>query len=136
MAIFTVHSKAGTDAGDAIFVRDSFQVWAFIFGPLWLLAKGFWLILLVYLALFAGLAFALHHFMLPPGPLMALALLAHGLIGLEAAKLRADRLERRGFETVAVVQGSRRDDAERRYFGAIRPSGPANDRSAGRAEGL
>ena len=28
MAIFTVHSKAGTDAGDAIFVRDSFHVWA------------------------------------------------------------------------------------------------------------
>ena len=100
-------------------MRDGFRFWAFIFGPLWLLARGFWLIFLVYLAILAGVAFALHALALPQGALGAFIILAHLLLGLEAAHLLANRLDRRGAATVAVVQGSRLDDAERRYFGLI-----------------
>ena len=55
MTTYTVHeppARAGEAAGDPdrfVFVRDGFYFWAFLFGPLWLLWRRLWLVLLLYL---------------------------------------------------------------------------------------
>jgi hypothetical protein len=122
MAIFTVHmpNEAGLSAEDAafeaVFIRDRFNWAAFLFGPLWLLAKRLWLPLLAYLVaatLFGILAVA---FRLPPYALGAVDILVSLLIGCEAPDLLRLKLDRRGFSELGVVQGTRLDDAERRFF--------------------
>src|SRR4051794_11415266 len=59
MPVYTVHAPARQNLGGGptsiaaadkfVFVRDGFHVWAFVFGPLWLLFHRLWLALLGYL---------------------------------------------------------------------------------------
>ena len=51
MPVYTVHAPGagGTDLRSTdrfVFVRDGFHFWAFLFGPLWLVAHRLWLALL------------------------------------------------------------------------------------------
>src|ERR1700724_2364046 len=56
MPVYTVHAPQGADTAVRdgtdrfVFVRDGFFVWAFIFGPVWLLWHRLWLALLGYVA--------------------------------------------------------------------------------------
>ncbi|MGH6743004.1 MAG: DUF2628 domain-containing protein, partial [Bradyrhizobium sp.] len=56
MPTYTVHvppPKAGETTSDPqrfVFVRDGFHFWAFLLGPLWLLFRRLWLVLLGYVA--------------------------------------------------------------------------------------
>ena len=124
MAVFTVHLKqAGVDdrrriALDAVFLKDGFSAAAFVFGPFWLLVSRLWLAAIVYVALASVLAFLALALHLPPIAALMLTLLLNLLLGFEAGNLLRGRLERRGFGTVNVVQGTKLDDAERRFFAA------------------
>ena len=44
-----------------VFVRDGFNVWAFLLTPLWLLRRRLWLVLLIYLVVTFGLELAMHY---------------------------------------------------------------------------
>ena len=62
MPVFTVHEpppREGDDAAAAtdrfVFVRDRFSIWAFLFGPLWMIWRRLWLVLLIYLVAMAAL---------------------------------------------------------------------------------
>ncbi|MBY0613453.1 MAG: DUF2628 domain-containing protein [Beijerinckiaceae bacterium] len=129
MAIYTVHVKQGIPgvddrrraAIDAVFLRDGFSPAAFVFGPFWLLANRLWLAALVYAALAVTLAFVATVLHLPPAAASLLTLLLNLLLGLEARNLVREKLERRGFAAVKVVQGTKLDDAERRFFAAWQP---------------
>src|SRR5687768_3953512 len=54
MAVYTVHEPPHEDPAEAdtdqfVFVRDGFYFWAFLFGPLWMIWRRLWLVLLLYL---------------------------------------------------------------------------------------
>ena len=58
MKTWTVHLRPGPPGADPDFVlvREGFSWLAFLFGPLWLAARGLWLALLLYLAALVPLA--------------------------------------------------------------------------------
>ncbi len=61
MTTYTVHESptssggAAADAERLVFVRDGFYFWAFLLGPLWILWRRLWLVLLLYLVFEAAL---------------------------------------------------------------------------------
>ena len=60
MPVYTVHAPVATDASIAAtdkftFVRDGFHVWAFVFGPLWLVANRLWLALVGWIVAMAAI---------------------------------------------------------------------------------
>src|SRR5271156_2460240 len=64
MPVYTVHAPVATDASIAAtdkftFVRDGFHVWAFVFGPLWLVANRLWLALVGWMVALAAIDFAM-----------------------------------------------------------------------------
>ena len=57
MTVYTVHEPPPRE-GEAddrpdrfVFVRDGFYFWAFLLGPLWMLWRRLWLVLLLYVVL-------------------------------------------------------------------------------------
>src|SRR5688572_18521269 len=60
MPVYTVYepplrkSDEAADAADRfVFVRDKFSMWAFVFGPLWMIWRRLWLVLLLYVVAMA-----------------------------------------------------------------------------------
>ncbi len=118
MTLYTIHAlspEAGAvDPVSLAFVKDGFSWPAFFFGPLWLVFRRMWLVLagwLVVAILLAGLRFAL-----PGGTADTVGLLAMLLFAFEANDLRRWTLDRAGWRTLAVSEGRRRAEAERRFF--------------------
>lgn len=124
MAVYTVHQpplRAGAASPEVerfIFVRDGFYLWAFLLGPLWMLWRRMWLVLLGYVLLWVGLSVATRALGASPAAVALVGLLIALLIGLEASTLRRFTLRRRGYANVGVVSGDDLEDAERRFFDA------------------
>ena len=124
MAIFTVHMKPAQigiedrskPALDAVFLKDGFSWAAFLFAPLWLLLNRLWFGFVIYLGVVALLSLLAGWLHIPPPALSAIMLLVNLALGFEARNLQRDRLARKGFSTINVVQGTKLDDAERRFF--------------------
>lgn len=126
MAIYLVHepvaAKPGRSTADrAVFVKDRFSWGAFLFGPAWLLLRGQWLVLLIYIAALGGLLLGLAVYA-PAGLAYApwFVFCFHLLLGFEATSIRSATLNRWGRPMTGVVAGKDLDDCERRYF-ATRP---------------
>lgn len=126
MAVYTVYvpdfgerrrSEAESYAAlpDAVFVREGFSRAAFFLGPFWLAWSRLWIVLIIWFAIFALLAFEAPRY-LSTGPILLIGLLLEFLLGLEANNLRRGELTRRGFRLRDVATGVRRADAERIYF--------------------
>jgi hypothetical protein len=121
MSVYTVHEPQ-TGAGESVnpdryvFVRDGFHVWAFLLGPLWMVWRGLWLVLLGYLVMLAALGVGLYAARVPDGAVAAIGFLIALLIGFEASTLRRWTLRRNGFSEVAAVVGDDVESAERRFF--------------------
>jgi hypothetical protein len=131
MAVYTVHQpplrKGGTapDPDRFVLVRDGFYFWAFLFGPLWMIWRRLWLVLVLFVAAMIGLGLALQA-LGAPVLVRALAMLAVALlVGLEAATLRRWTLARRGWTNIGVVVGDDLESAERRFFAHWIESGGA-----------
>jgi len=124
MSVYTVHepplraSEAAPNPERFVFVRDGFYFWAFLFSALWMLWHRMWLILLVYVAVVAGIETALRYAGTSRPLLAFVGLLIALLVGIEAATLRRFNLARRGWKNVGVVSGDNLEDAERRFFDA------------------
>lgn len=124
MTVYTVHEpplrkgEASANPERFEFVRDGFYFWAFLLGPFWMLWRRLWVVLVLYLLLWAALEAGLWlteagswgHFL----ALLVLAL----LVGLEASTLRRWTLTRNGWKNVGVVVGDDAESAERRFFSA------------------
>ncbi len=138
MSVYTVHepplraSEAAPNPERFIFVRDGFYFWAFLFSALWMLWHRMWLILLVYVAVVAGIETALRYTGVSRPLLAFVGLLIALLVGIEAATLRRFKLARRGWKNVGVISGDNLEDAERRFFDAWvrRASGASPEPSA------
>jgi hypothetical protein len=121
MTSFTVHLPP-TPPGErpapekAVFLRDGFSTWAFIFGPLWFMWKRAWLPAVLWslvLAVLAGLGVLLKI----PADAMSFAALAVALfLGFEGCRLLAWSLQRRGYVESDVVIGENEEEAELVYF--------------------
>ena len=106
MAVYSVHMRPISEhpnPDEFVFVRDGFSLWAFLFGPFWMLRHRLWLVLLIYLAVVIALAAALHFLGASPGAKVAAGFLLCFLVGFEAATLRRFGLARRGSNELGIV---------------------------------
>jgi hypothetical protein len=101
-----------------VFVREGFNIWAFLFGPLWMMRRRLWLVLIVYAAVIAGIEFGLRRLGIAWPARLQVYLLIELLIGIEAANLRAGTLLRRGWRDCGIVIADGPELAERRFFDA------------------
>lgn len=111
MRVFTIHARDGQKPR-ARLVPEGFSVWALVFGALWLLWRGLWLVLLGYLALAAAIAFLPSPWEGPAG--IALQL----LLGFHAHDLERWTLRRRGYAMGGVVAGADEEEATLRALRA------------------
>ena len=121
MAIYAVHSPAldrdPAKAFDrAAAVRQGFARWAFVFGPLWLIANALWLALAVWIILAAGVVLAVLAGVLTPPAAALLYLLGDVYLGLAGPGLRGAALEFRGAPLADIVGAVTREDAEREFL--------------------
>ncbi|ACK51477.1 hypothetical protein Msil_2553 [Methylocella silvestris BL2] len=127
MAVYSVHLPVGgaSAAADAAFVREGFSGSAFLFGPLFLVWRGFflaaalWLVAaLVVIGLFAAAT-------LSAGAVLFIFFLMHFWLGLEANRLIERRLWRQGYDLAEIVAAPRLEEAEMAFYREIGPSAEA-----------
>ena len=123
MASFTVHVPPGIAdparrADRTAFVRDGFSLRAFLLGPAYLVYHRLWRAALAWLVA-AALVTALARGLALPVPAgLGLYLVVAILTGLEAGRAREAAYGRRGYIPAAVLAGTRREEAERRFYEA------------------
>lgn len=105
MRLYTLHAKDGDEPRTRL-VREGASFWSFIFGPLWLAARGLWLALLGYLLVAVALGLALL-----PGWGAAAGIAFQVLFALHARDLERWTLRRRGYVLRGVVAGTDHEDA-------------------------
>ena len=94
MTVYTVHeprprkNQDSTDPDRFVFVRDGFYFWAFLLGPLWMLWRGLWLVLLLYLVALVAVQAGFWALGLSAVAQYAVGLLFALLVGFEAASLQ------------------------------------------------
>lgn len=114
MASFVV-MEAPADRDAAVYVRDGFHLWAFLFPPVWLAWHRLWIEALVALAVMAALG-TLGGVAGFGDAAPALSLLVSLYVGLEAPALQIAALRRRGWRDAGVVDAYNRDDAETKHL--------------------
>jgi hypothetical protein len=124
MKIFTVHepplrrNESVVDPDRFVFVRDGFYFWAFLFGPLWMIWRRLWLVLLIYAVVIAALQVGLYALGMSPAVNFTVGFLIALLVGFEAATLRRWTLTRRRFRNLGPVVAPNLETAEHRFFDA------------------
>ena len=131
MRVYTVHESNDppsdrSDRAEALrFVREGFSWSAAIFAPLWLLLRGFWLALLLYIVVVAALIFGTEALGGVGAEIQSLLLIAlHVLVGFEADTIERWTLGRKGWQMIATVSGRDVVECERRFFDAWLPDQP------------
>ena len=133
MTVFTVHQpsprkhESVANPDRYVFVRDGFYFWAFLLGPLWMLWRRLWLVLVIYLAVMAALQAGLWALGVSGIVKFAVAVLVAILVGCEAGTLRRWSLRRR-WTNVGLVVAPNQEIAEHRFFeswSADAPTPPA-----------
>ena len=107
---------ASEHAARFAFLRERFNWAAFLFGPLWMLWRRMWLVLLAYVILLALLEFGLRRLGIGGAARFTVYFLVALLIGVEAASLRRWTLQRKGWRERGVVIADDLEMAERRFF--------------------
>lgn len=121
MKIYTVHvpvtrdGEVSTEPDRFRFVRDGFHFWAFALGPIWMLWRGLWLVLLIYLVGTTALMAGLMALGVSSVVQFAVGFLIAVLVGCEAGSLRRFSLRRR-WTQAGLVAARDLEEAERRFF--------------------
>src|SRR5579864_8277039 len=110
--------SAGEQADRFIFLRERFSLAAFLFGPLWMIWRRLWLVLIIYLVATSLIELGLRSLGIPIAARTAVYLLLQLLVAIEAANLRRWTLVRRGWRDRGIVFGDDLELAERRFFAA------------------
>jgi hypothetical protein len=108
--------NAARHADRYFFLRERFNFAAFLFGPLWMIWRRLWLVLLLYVAAVGALEYGLRRLGIPAGERVAVFVLIQFLVGLEAAALQRWTLVRRGWRDCGIVVADDLELAERRFF--------------------
>jgi hypothetical protein len=99
-----------------VFLRERFSWAAFLFGPLWMIWRRLWIVLIVYLIVLGLIAFGLRRFGIASQAQFTVYFLIALLVGIEAASLRRWTLLRRGWRDRGIVIADDLELAERRFF--------------------
>ena len=110
--------SAGEHADRFIFFRERFSLAAFLFGPLWMIWRRLWLVLVIYLVATSLIELGLRSLGIPSAARTAVYLLLQLLIAIEATNLRRWTLVRRGWRDRGIVFGDDLELAEQRFFAA------------------
>jgi hypothetical protein len=110
--------SAGEHADRFIFFRERFSLAAFLFGPLWMIWRRLWLVLIIYVVATSLFEIGLHSLGIPVAARTTVYLLLQLLVAIEAANLRRWTLLRRGWRDRGIVFGDDLELAERRFFAA------------------
>lgn len=119
--IYTVHiNPSETNAIEkAVFIREGFNIFAFLFGMFWAAYHRMWLmaIALVIIMAFFGSAEELKWF--DAASLAIIHLTFNFIIGFQANDLRRTHLSRRGYIMSDVVVSDNELRAQQRYFDRV-----------------
>lgn len=133
MAAYTVHAPpraAGLPdaelAESLVFVRDGFSWMAAIFSPVYLLVRGEWRALALYLAVATAIVLVLQAIGAKPDWTGWALLLLNVVTGFEMSELRRWSLGGGGWQQIATVNGAGQDEAERRFFETWLPRRPTS----------
>jgi len=124
MIIYTVYApqhpaeSLQARAESAVFVKEGFTIWGFLFGPLWLLYNRLWFEFIAAILVAAGVAAGLVDLGLKDQAPVITDLLLALIIGFEGYNLLRWRLQRKGYVFLASVAGRTRLECERRFFDA------------------
>jgi hypothetical protein len=110
--------SASEHADRCVFLRESFSLGAFLFGPLWMIWRRLWVVLIIYLVVAGSAVYGLYFMGIGWPTLAAVYTFIQLLIGLEAANLRRWTRIRRGWRDCGVVVADDLEMAERRFFDA------------------
>jgi hypothetical protein len=130
LVVYTVHEppNAWGDPIDRatrlVFVKDGFHWLAALFPAIWLLVKGLWLELIVFLVAVAVMTWGLEAAGASPTLSGFLLLAVQIIFGFEACTVYAAALERRGWRMAGTITGRDEADCERRFFETWLPSQP------------
>jgi hypothetical protein len=143
-AVFEPPMRAGRRAAHHtdrfVFLRERFGWAAFLFGPLWMIWRRLWLVLIIYLIVLGLIAFGLQRLGIASQVGSTVYFLIALLVGFEAASLRRWTLLRRGWRDRGIVIADDLEMAERRFFDSWSadratppppPYAPASSSSAG-----
>ena len=128
MKLFAIHAPRAAEAIGALegvrAARTGFSIAALVFGPLWLLVRGAWAALAVYVIL-AAAVFVLAAFgWLGGGAVAGLIALGHFFLGLEGRALAIAARDRGGRALVDVVYARSGLEAEKVYLERALHSAP------------
>jgi hypothetical protein len=121
-AAYTVHEQPAPGGSleerseNIVFVRDGFSWAAAFLSPVYLLVRGEWRGLLVYLVAASLIAGVLQATGTDPGWIGWMLLMLNVVMGFEMSELRRWSLASRGWRQIATVNGTGQDEAERRFF--------------------
>jgi small-conductance mechanosensitive channel len=101
-----------------VFLRERFSLWAFLFGPLWMIWRRLWVVLIIYLVVVGLIGYGLLRLEIARPVIATVYLLIQWLVGLEATGLRRWTRLRRGWRDCGVVIADDLESAERRFFDA------------------
>jgi Protein of unknown function (DUF2628) len=137
MRVYTVHAPVATTASTVAtdrfaFVRDGFHFWAFVFGPLWLIAHRLWLALIGWIVVLVLIDFSMRALGAGDTAILLANFLIALLMGFEAASLRRWTLSRGNWRQLDIVVADDEEAAERRFFDrwTAKQRGVANDQWA------
>ena len=119
-AVFEPPARAGRGATHHtdrfVFLRERFNWAAFLFGPLWMIWRRLWLVLIIYLIVLGLIEFGLRRLGIDSQARFTVYFLVRLLVGMEAATLRRWTLLRRGWRDRGIVVADDLEMAERRFF--------------------
>jgi hypothetical protein len=101
---------------DVVLVKEGFSWPAFVFGPLWALARRLWLAAAVFALILVGSEMMMRAFVRDEIAMTALTLILSAVFGWVGNDLRRRKLERRGFVFRGVVAGGDIDAALARFL--------------------
>ena len=110
------------------FVKDGISWPALIVPAFWLIYHRMWIELLVYLAAYAALGWAMSYSQNGADFLAWVGIALSLLFAFEANDLRRYALERKGYHQLGVAIGSSREAAELSFFRAWLPEQPPSTR--------
>ncbi len=130
--LYTYHMKPGeTPLAAAVAVREGFSIWAFLFGALWALYHGLWLVAVVLAAVPLLIEVAAIEGWLQQEVAAVALLLFNVYIGCSANDWRRERYRRRGWVMAGLASGRDQTEADRRFFDAVAERRPGPEMAPG-----
>jgi hypothetical protein len=99
-----------------VFLREKFSPGAFLFGPVWMIWRRLWVVLIIYVVIVGLIEYGLRRAGIAWPIRATVYFFIQLLIGLEATSLRHWTRIRRGWRDCGVVIADDLEMAERRFF--------------------